>query len=89
MNTVLIRVAEEPVSDKVRTTMRDEAIALHLSHAQTTVTTSSLQGLSGKHGDRAAGPAVNLVVDQMLQALVKGGANENTCIQKSPSVALI
>ena len=77
MHAVRVRVDEQPVPQEVRGAVTDEAVSLHLSHAQPTVAPSPLHGLPRKvhHGPPA--PTVDLVVHQMLQALVERRPQEN------------
>lgn len=63
MNAVLVGVAEEAIADEVRASVRDEAIALHLTHAQAAIPGTTFQRLAGKHGDRATRARVDLVID--------------------------
>jgi hypothetical protein len=50
MNAILIRVAEETIANEIGTSMRDETIAFHLSHAQTTISGTTFQWLASEHG---------------------------------------
>lgn len=59
----------QSISQEICCTMRDETISLHLSHAQSSLSRSSLHRLTGEHSHWTTGPSVDLIVYQMLQAL--------------------
>ena len=50
--------------------MRDEAVTLHLAHTQAAVPRAALARLPGQRDDRPPPPAVHLVDDHVLEALV-------------------
>mmetsp|Transcript_16564 Transcript_16564/g.24246 ORF Transcript_16564/g.24246 Transcript_16564/m.24246 type:complete len:202 (-) Transcript_16564:2245-2850(-) len=69
--------------------MGDETITFHLSHAQSSTPSTTLQRLTSKHGYWPTGTRVNLVINQMLQSLVKCGSNEDASTQRPSSMPLI
>ena len=57
--------------------MRDHAVSLHLTEAETTVTTTSLSGLACQNLSWTATSGVDLVLDHVLEALVVGWSKED------------
>mmetsp|Transcript_9533 Transcript_9533/g.28432 ORF Transcript_9533/g.28432 Transcript_9533/m.28432 type:complete len:545 (-) Transcript_9533:2521-4155(-) len=88
VDSVLIRIAEESIADKVRTAVGDQAITFHLSHAQPSVPGTTFQGLSRQHGNWTACSGVYLVVDQVLQTLVKRGTEKYSRAHRPSRVTL-
>lgn len=68
---------EETLLQKPGSSVRDHAVTLHFSESKTSVSRSTLGGLSGENLDRASPSGVHLVVDHVLQSLIEGGAEED------------
>ena len=69
--------------------MRYQAISLHLSHSQTTVTPTAFQGLSSQPCHGPTRTSVDFILYKMLQALVKGRTEEDECIQRSAGMTTV
>jgi hypothetical protein len=67
----------------------DAPVALHLSESKTTLARTTLQRLSREHGERAARPRVNLVVDHVLEALVVRRTEEDLRLHLHARVAVV
>ena len=65
----------EPLDEEHAGPVGDEAVALHLAQPQPSLPAPSLGGLPGEDGAGAAGPAVHLVEDHVLELLVVDGAH--------------
>mmetsp|Transcript_29041 Transcript_29041/g.100264 ORF Transcript_29041/g.100264 Transcript_29041/m.100264 type:complete len:220 (-) Transcript_29041:1000-1659(-) len=89
VDRVWIRIDEHPVAQEVGHAVRDEAVALHLAHAQAAVARPTLHGLARQHRHGPARPCVDLVVDQVLEALVERGPEEDLCSEGSSRVARV
>jgi hypothetical protein len=63
VNTILVRVAEEPIADEVCTAVCNETITFHLSHPETAVSGTTFKRLAGEHCNRSTRPRVDLVVN--------------------------
>eukprot|EP00568_Trieres_chinensis_P019218 CAMPEP_0183327902 /NCGR_PEP_ID=MMETSP0160_2-20130417/84003_1 /TAXON_ID=2839 ORGANISM="Odontella Sinensis, Strain Grunow 1884" /NCGR_SAMPLE_ID=MMETSP0160_2 /ASSEMBLY_ACC=CAM_ASM_000250 /LENGTH=611 /DNA_ID=CAMNT_0025496047 /DNA_START=360 /DNA_END=2190 /DNA_ORIENTATION=+ len=74
---------------KLAAAVRDEAVALHLTHAKSSITGSPLQGLAGEHCHRTTGTGVHLVIHQVLESLVECRANEDSGVQGTSCVSLV
>lgn len=77
MHPIRIRVDEQTISQEIRAAMTDEAISLHLSHTQATVSRSSLHWLPREVHNRSSASAMDLVIHQVLQTLVEGRPQEH------------
>jgi hypothetical protein len=89
MYAILVGIAEESVANEVGASMCNEAVTFHLSHAETTITGASLKRLASKHSNRTTGTRVDLIVNQVLQALVERGSDEDSRIHRPASMALV
>ena len=56
--------------------MRDHAVSLHLTKAESAIASSSFRGLSGQDLSGAPTSGVDLVSNHMLQTLIVGGIQE-------------
>ena len=77
MHAVSVRVDEQTVAEEVGATVADQTVSLHLSHSQPAVPRSSFHGLPGEVHDGSPASAVDLVVHQVLQALVERWPQEH------------
>mmetsp|Transcript_57052 Transcript_57052/g.100154 ORF Transcript_57052/g.100154 Transcript_57052/m.100154 type:complete len:607 (+) Transcript_57052:305-2125(+) len=89
MHTVRVTVGIQTVAQKVRCAVGDQTITFHLSHAETSCGRAALHGLTCGHRDRTAGACVDLVVDQVLQALVERRAEEDKRVERAAGVAVV
>lgn len=89
MDSILIGIAEESIAHEVGTSVSDQAITFHLSHSKTTIATATFERLSSQHSHRTTGSTVHLIIDQMLQSLIKSRPHEDASVQKAASVALV
>jgi hypothetical protein len=80
VDSILVRIAEEAVTDKVGTAMGDKAVAFHFSHAEASVSGASLQGLASEHCYGSTCSRVDLVVNLSggIEVVLASSATE-TC----------
>ena len=87
--SVYIPVSVQAVAQEIRCAVRDETVALHFTHTQTAFSGTALHGLTCKHGHGTAGACVDLVVDQVLKALIECRTQENERVERASSVAIV
>lgn len=69
--------------------MRNEAVALHLAYAQTTVARPALARLAGQRYDGTTATGMALVNHHVLQTLVMRGPNEDLYLHLLARLAII
>ncbi len=74
VHSIWIAHLEQALLEELRRAVRDLTVALHLAEAETTVTRATLHGLTVENLHGSARSRVNLIVDQMLEALVVRGS---------------
>lgn len=72
-----VRNLEQTLLEEGSSTMGNHAITFHLSETETTITSTTLDGLARHNLDRTARPSVNLVVYHMAETLVVSGSEED------------
>ena len=72
-----IRNIHQTLLRKDSRTVRDETVALHLAHTQTTVTRPAFARLAGKRHDGTTPTGMALVNHHVLEALVMGRTDED------------
>lgn len=76
IHIVRIRADHQPLKQKLRRTIRNQTISLHLSQTQTTIPCSSLGRLACQNCARTTSAAVHLVLHHVLQSLIVDWAEE-------------
>ena len=77
MDTIGIGDLEETLLEELRSAVSDLTIALHLTESQTSVTRTTLHGLSVEDLNGTSSSRVDLVVDHVLETLVVGWSEEH------------
>ena len=72
-----VRRNHQPLHDETGCSVADEAVTLHLTHAEATIAGSTFGWLPRQHCDPAARPGMHLVLHHMLEALVEDRAGED------------
>lgn len=77
VHAVGVTLVKQALLEECSSAVTDDAIALHLSEAQTTIACTTLHWLAGQDLQGTAASAVDLEVHHMLQALVVCGVEED------------
>ncbi len=81
-------LAQALLEEKGRT-VRDDAVALHLTKTETTLTRSTLHRLLDENLQWAPRARVDLVVDHVLEALVIGWAEKDLRVDLAACVSVV
>jgi hypothetical protein len=88
VNAELVRNQEQPFSQEVADSMRDDAVALHLAEAQTACPAPAVGGLASECHNWSPSPGIHLIIDQMSQSLVVNGPDEDKILQSFTGIGV-
>ena len=89
VDAIGVGLVHETLLEERRGAVGDDAIALHLSEAQTAVPRPTLHRLAGQDLHRAAAARVDLIVHHVLKPLVVRGPEEDLSLELSSRVAVV
>eukprot|EP00754_Rhynchopus_humris_P041554 Rhum_TRINITY_DN25108_c0_g1::Rhum_TRINITY_DN25108_c0_g1_i1::g.181333::m.181333 len=89
VHPVVVRHVEKPLLHPRRRSVRNHAVALHLSEPQTAVLRPTLRRLLGQTLQGTACPGMDLVLYHVLQALVVRRSQEDLVFERQPGVSAV
>lgn len=89
VDKVRVTAVEETLLEELGIAVGDLTISFHLPESETTVFSTTLERLSGHQCDGSSRSAVDLVVDHMLQTLIKRRSEEDRDHHLSASEAIV
>ena len=79
-HVVLVAALQHGLPQEIRRSVRNHAVAFHLTNAQTTVVGATLHRLPRQNSARSARPVIDFVLHHVLESHVIRGTNENLAL---------